>query len=53
VSGRVFLVIGTASRVFALDEQVDFGGAGLPALGTGSTGAAGCTMAQQARDLPM
>jgi hypothetical protein len=30
VSGRVFSVIGTATRVFALDEQLDFGGAGEP-----------------------
>jgi Family of unknown function (DUF6081) len=30
VSGRVFSVIGTATRVFALDELLEFGGAGEP-----------------------
>jgi Family of unknown function (DUF6081) len=30
VSGRAFSVIGTATRVFALDEQLDFGGAAEP-----------------------
>jgi hypothetical protein len=30
VSGRVFSVIGTSTRVFALDEQLGFGGAGEP-----------------------
>jgi hypothetical protein len=30
VSGRVFSVIGTSTRVFALDEQLGFGAAGEP-----------------------